>query len=257
VKKGNYDYLFSVFNTSLLLYVFYTLHTKIVALRANITESITAIVDSSYVKFSKHIAQKIQLENKTMLEAHLKRMEDIEFSFSTKSSEFIQSTSAKTDLLVNKMLEAQIAASQKLAAPSVQIVQESNVKPLVIGAFVLLSGIIVCSYYLVPKIAVITVAKFTELQWVFTEIIKHIPGSNSATGVCHLKGVPFYKVVTKVRGGISKHVIQDTRDGSTHDLGDFILNISASPRPTPTINLSDVVNIVTSAGESVDTSVLF
>jgi hypothetical protein len=254
--KVNFNHVFSLLNTSILLYTFYTLSSKITTLKTNLADSITAVVDSSYIKFSDQITKKIGVENQTLLEGHLDKMREIEHSFSAKHGELIKTTSAKTDLLVSRIFDAQITASQKFLPPSVNIVQESNVKPLVIGAVIIVSIVVLCTCYFAPKIAMVTNAKFTELQWVFSEILRYIPGSNSATGTCHLDGAVNYRISTQIISGIPKHTIYNTQDGSSQDLAEFIIKLSRSFSPNTLDTLAVADTVVTLSGAVQTTGLL-
>lgn len=259
--KSNQNKFYSILNMSLLVYVFYALDRKVSAVKTqvgtvkdNVIESIIAITDSSFANISKQLSQEIRLENATLIEIHLKKMEELKEVLTANHGILIQKTSAKTDQLILKLLDIQATASKSLGAPTVHIYQESSTKPLVIGGLIFLAIVFAGSYFIVPKVAMMTASQWVKFQYFVSEVVRYIPGYNTAEGVFHVDGHPHFKIITEITRGIPYHTVHDTRYDTQEPLSSFIENLlnSATDSSSVTSAVELLVEVSTKTGDVIN-----
>ena len=92
-----------------------------------------------------------------------------------------------------------------------------------------------------------------QLQWVAEEVLKYIPGSNSASASCHISGHPHYKIITEIISGVPNHLVLDMRDNSTQPLNIFIDNlINAATANTNSEAISALITATDSVGNAIN-----
>lgn len=269
-NKKDYSLVFSkIFNTALkyqfpnllnisfLIYVFYILDRKISSvteqiggIKNSVSESMTAIINTALDKISKQLSQDIKLGNETVIESYLERMTELKKALLQNPELFIQKTSDKTDKIILKMLDVQALAAKN----PVQItnVNESYIKPLMIGSIIILALVGFGSYYWVPKIAVLTTKQFVKLQYIVTSILNYIPGSNSATGTVHINNHLYLKIVTEIKSGVATHMITDTRSNTTETLSNYITKLLETDIGSDNSLVSNTLLVVNSLGDQVN-----
>lgn len=123
-----------------------------------------------------------------------------------------------------KMLELQKNTLAQ-AQPTINIVNESSTKPLVIGAIVVIVLAVSCVWYFAPKVLYITTTQLGKLNLVVSELLRYLPGSNCANGTTFLPRLKL-KIVTEITNGQPVHTIISS-DGTRQLLEEFLATYSS------------------------------
>ena len=136
-----------------------------------------------------------------------------------------------------KMLEA-----QQHTQPTITILNESTTKPLVIGALILIAVSCGFAWYYGPKIAVLTLSQFTKTQYIVGEVLKYIPGSNTAEATTYLPNLHI-RILTTITRGTPHHSVYDSKLNKTFELQDYLMQFLINQNTT-----IEVAQIITKSG---------
>jgi hypothetical protein len=142
---------------------------------------------------------------------------DLNFIKSIKDIKFKESNE-----VILKMLELQSKTAASSHLPVINIVNESSVKPVVIGTVILVVLTVSCIWWFSPKVWYITTTQLGKVNYIISELLRLIPGSNSAEATyfitrCNLKivttidkGIPYLKVINHndVSQGLEEFILQ-------------------------------------------------
>jgi hypothetical protein len=153
------------------------------------------------------------------------------------------------DEVVLKMLELQNKTAASSNLPAINIVNESHAKPMVIGSLIIIVLTVCCLWWFIPKAIEATTAQFYKAEWIVSEVLRLIPGSNSAEAVTFITSCNI-KIVTVITRGMPTHTIV-MHDNTSIDLVDFILAYTkrvGNPALTMGDTIPAVVDIITKSG---------
>ena len=217
-------------NSFLILFIYYQINSKITKLSAatinisnNIVDNISAVVDQSLNKLTAIFTRDI-IEKGTQIENHLIKIDKLADKLSHKHDVFIQETSSKTNHLVLKLIEGQsnLANSMGHQNSLVCVVPQSNTKTYIVS-FVLLCTIgAAIGFYFIPKVITLSTTQFIKIKYIAAEVLRLMPGSNSASGVTHLPDHPNIKISTNIEDGISIHTFVDLSTNKEGCLLEFV-----------------------------------
>lgn len=125
-----------------------------------------------------------------------------------------------------KMLEA-----QQHTQPTITILNESTTKPLVIGALILIVVSCGFAWYYVPKIVVMTLSQFNQFQYIVNEVLRYIPGSNTATATTYIPSLHI-RMITTITRGSAHHSVHDTKLNQTFELQDYLVKFLINQNTT-------------------------
>lgn len=154
------------------------------------------------------------------------------------------------------MLEFQSKVAASHQAPAISIVNESYTKPLIICSLILIAATVSCVWWFGPKVVYFSVSQFNKLHFMVLDLLRYLPGSDSAEGTTFLTKLNL-RVETTITNGMPSHKIITAGDVS-YGLEEFLLKVpgyGAKSVVDVTGNISEVAAVVTSTG--VDISSLF
>ena len=227
------------FNSFLVLFVYYQINNKVTKLSTNtlnmgntIIDSVSLTLSQSFDKFTTILTKDV-VHKVSQLEDHLIKINNLTYKLSQNQDIFIQKTSLKTNEVILKLIEGQTTMASNIANQNSLVLPQSNTKTYIFCLIVLLGVGIVSSYYFIPKIVTLTSGQFIKMQYLVSQILEQIPGSNSASGVAHLTDNPNFKIITEIDNGLSTH---------------FLLNMTTNSKTCLLQFIDNLINTGTSAG---------
>lgn len=252
-----------VLHTVVCMYIYYQLNNKVTRL-SNLTDNLTtSLVDSISIAVDKTVVrlfdiylQKFTNQNNELLNIHLSRMDKMNKDLLLKSESMFNNTSDKTGKLILDLYLKQSELAANMSTSHVSVIQQSNSsKFLVITTLIILSACLVGAYFYIPKIITLTQTQFYKLVWLKSELLRLIPGSNTAEGSIHLRQYAQFKINTKIESGIPELTIINTHTNETQCLLDFIDNLLINSASSSGSEVDSVINtcqVVTQAGALLD-----
>lgn len=201
-----------------------------------IIDSVSLTLSQSLDKFSTILTKNV-VHKVSQLEDHLTKINNLTNKLSQNQEIFIKTTSSKTNEVILKLIEGQNSMASSMVSQN-SLVPQSNTKTYIVCLVVLLGLGVAASYFVIPKVVTLTSTQFIKMQYVISQILQQIPGSNSASGVAHLISNPNFKIITEIDNGLSTHFILNMTTNTKSCLLEFIDNLLNSGVSTGAAGLS-------------------
>ena len=160
------------------------------------------------------------------------------------NTEYINNTKLKESTeVVLKMLELQSKAATSHNIPAINIVNESSTKPVIIGSLILIVVTVSCIWWFGPKVLYVTTTQLGKVNLIISELLRFMPGSNSAEATTFLTKLNL-KIVTTIDKGIPHHRVI-TSDDVSYGLEEFLLKM-------PWYNSKSVIDVTDTIPEIID-----
>lgn len=224
----------SVIQMSLTLYLIYKMNKAQVEMLNNIEK-----VNAKMLESMSEINSKV-LKNIGKVNSKVESL-DLNFINNVKSKE--------SNEVILKMLELQAKTAASHNVPSVNIVNESSTKPVVIGVLILVVVAVSCIWWLAPKVLLITTTQLGKVNLIISELLRFMPGSNSAEATTFLNKLNI-KIITTIDKGIPHHKVITSSDKS-YGLEEFLTNSSLYPpsyRTGMDGGIPEIMSAVTNSG---------
>lgn len=254
-----------ILNTLIFLSIYYQLSDKLTrlstatdSLATSLLNSITIAVDKTIDKLFDIHFTKLKNQNHDLLNTHLSKINKMTKDLALNNESLFKDTSDKTGELILNLYNKQVELAYNLGTPHVNVIQQqSNNKIWIITAVILLSVLAVGAYIYIPKVVTLTQGQFLKLQYLKSEIIRLIPGSNTAEGSIHLKEYTQFKINTSIESGIPELTMINTQTNETQCLLTFIDDLLTKASSNVPISIDTAINagsceVVTQAGAVLD-----
>jgi hypothetical protein len=207
--------------------------------------SISAI-QISLVFYLMYKINRVRVEMLDSLENVNSKVESLDFNFieSINNNKFKESNE-----VILKMLELQSKTAASSHLPVINIVNESSTKPVVIGSLILIALTVSCIWWFGPKVLYITTTQIGKINLIVSELLRFIPGSNSAEATTFLTKLNL-RVVTTIDKGIPYHRVI-TSDDVSYGLEEFLLKMpwyASKSVASVAENAPDITDFLTKSG---------
>lgn len=268
-SKLSLNTVLQFFNSCTLLYIYYQLNTKIINMSSsidNITSSlinsVSCIMDKTLINFSDIFLNKLKNQNEHLLANHLEKMNFLH-------SKYLQNTSHKTEMLLLKLHKQQELVSAKIAPmlmhPSqntIHYVYPSNSKTMIIATVLISTLLVVGACIFVPKAITMTQDSFMKLKYLSSEIIRLIPGSNTAEGFSFLKQNTAHQIFVRINSGVPEFLFINTHTGESECLitvlDRFLIDAAGVSATRAGVDITTTISqIISGSGSVIDPASLF
>jgi hypothetical protein len=247
MEKNKKNLIFFI-KISFLVYTLHCLNEYRLRVLQDI-ENKLALIHSSLEKSKELLINKFEkteiklIESATKLEENLSKTKIVLKKIKMSQMESFKTSERVSDLIL-KMVESNQKAT--MIQPPITIINESTTKPIVIGILIILSISIVFTWWFAPKIVLATTSQVAKLNLIASELLKYIPGSNSAKGSTFIMDLCI-KIETEIINGKSSHTVIETLTQKTYTLEEYIDKVLVKSSSL----VGETATIITETGQDV------